>query len=204
MQMPSENPSDPSDELADFEGWLARSLYRFDCPTAHTLGEYALDLVAPDQRTSVAGHVTQCELCQTELSTFREFLSLPQAMPEPLLHRVQRVLATPFVSSRGLAYSGLRGTDDATARIYQAPGVTVTIAPGADSGSLIGLVVATNTPAEQLEGRQVGLLPRNGERISVPLDDFGNFEVQHLTPGLYALEIDLMDELIVVEELRVD
>jgi len=202
MQTSSENPSD-HDELSGFEGWLARSLYRFDCPTPHSLGEYALDLLAPEERTSVAGHVTECELCQAELSTFREFLSLPTAMPESLVHRVRRVLATPFVSSRGLAYSGLRGSDD-SARVYQAPGVTITVAPGAHSGSLIGLVVVAAIPAEQLEGRPVGLVPRIGERSEVQLDDFGNFEIQHLTPGLYALEINLPDDLVVVEDLRVD
>src|ERR1044071_4621628 len=116
MQTSSGNPSD-SDELASFEGWLARSLYRFDCPDAHTLGEYALEYLSPEQRTSVAAHAADCEHCQDELSTLRAFLATPTRMPESLSERVRRRLATLFTPADVLAY-GLRGTAESSARVY--------------------------------------------------------------------------------------
>jgi len=36
------------------------------------------------------------------------------------------------------------------------------------------------------------------------MDDLGNFEFEDVPAGLYALEIDLPDAQIVVEELRLD
>jgi hypothetical protein len=36
------------------------------------------------------------------------------------------------------------------------------------------------------------------------VDEFGNFLVEGLTPGPYALEIELPDGVLVIEELRVD
>ena len=78
MQTSSGQASDP-DELASFEGWLARALYRFDCPDAHVLGEYDLDLLAPEQRTAIAAHVVDCLHCTSELAQLREFLATADA-----------------------------------------------------------------------------------------------------------------------------
>jgi len=51
-----------SDEagFAQFQQELRRSLYRFDCPDAHTLGEYELDVLDADQRLRIATHVVDC------------------------------------------------------------------------------------------------------------------------------------------------
>jgi len=56
---------------------LRRTLFRFDCPDAHTLGEYVLDLLEPEQRQSVAAHAVDCDACSVELQTFRGFLAMP-------------------------------------------------------------------------------------------------------------------------------
>jgi hypothetical protein len=201
MQTSSGNPSDP-DELAGFEGWLTRSLYRFDCPEAHTLGEYALDLVTPERRTAIAGHVIECDECQTELSTLREFLATPTSMPESFAERARRRLATLFMPSAVQAY-GLRGTAESSAQIYEVDGVTITLVPGAESGSLIGLVVSEAVPPEQLEGCEVRLVAMSGLTTTVHLDDLGNFEVEALAPDVYGVEVYLPDDVIVIEALRV-
>ena len=203
MQTSSGNPSDP-DELAGFEGWLTRSLYRFDCPDAHTLGEYALDLVTPDQRTAIASHVTDCDECQTELSTLRAFLATPTSMPESLADRARRRLATLFKPAPGLAYGGLRGTAESSAQIYEVDGVTITLAPGAESGSLIGLVVSEAVPPEQLEGCEVRFVAGSGLTSIVQLDNLGNFEIEALAPDVYAVELYLPEDVVVIEGLRVD
>jgi hypothetical protein len=202
MQTSSGNPSD-SDELAGFEGWLARSLYRFDCPDAHTLGEYALDYLSSEERTRIAQHAAECELCQEELRTLRAFLAAPTRLPDSLAERARRRLATLFEPGAVLAY-GLRGTAEASTRVYTVDGITITIAPGPESGALLGLVVSQTLESEQLAGRQARLVPTAGLPTVVALDDLGNFEVNGLRPGLYALELDLPDDLVVVEELHVD
>jgi hypothetical protein len=69
---------------------------------------------------------------------------------------------------------------------------------------LFGLVVVSDPATETLEGRQVTLTPQGGAPITTRIDDVGNFEFAGLAVGAYALEIDLPESVIVVEELRVE
>ena len=103
----------------------------------------------------------------------------------------------------GLALSGVRGGGDATTQIYTSDGVTITLAPGDDAGELLGLVVAEGVSGDELEGAEVRLLPEHGSNVVVELDDLGNFAAESLNPGLYAMEIDLPADVIVVEGLRI-
>jgi hypothetical protein len=188
----------------DFEQELRRSLYRFDCPDAQTLGEYQLDLLDQTDRIRIASHATDCDECRTELQTLRAFLAASIDMPEPALARARRVVATLFAPKPGLAAGGLRGSADASTRIFEAGDVTVTLGPGESSGSIFGLVVAAGQSPEALDGRDVRLVPRDGAPVVVQLDDLGTFEFVSVPAGLYLLEIDLPDGEVVVEELRVD
>lgn len=202
MHASSGDPLD-SEELAGFEVWLTRSLYRFDCPEAHTLGEYALDLVEAGRRTRIASHTLACEHCSDELATLRAYLTLPLAMPEPIAQRARRRVAALFHPARGAAY-GLRGSDRLAARVYRVDDdITITIAPGIEPGSLIGLVINESSAPAQLAGCEVRLLFAGGVRTTLELDEFGNFDLGVLQPGGYALEIDLPDDVIVIEELQV-
>src|SRR5258708_9059590 len=100
MQASSGSQSDP-DDVAAFGGWLQRSLYRFDCPDAHTLGEYQLDLLEPEHRTSVAAHAVDCDECRTELQTLRSYLATPTPMPESTFEKVRRGGGAPVFSPPG-------------------------------------------------------------------------------------------------------
>jgi hypothetical protein len=195
-----------SDEagFAQFQEELRRSLYRFDCPDAHTLGEYELDVLDADQRLRIATHVVDCEECRVDLHTLRDFLAAPTYIPESIVERARRVVATLLTSPPGLAYGGLRGAAASATRVFEAGDVTVTVGPGSGSGSLIGLVVVGDSSPEALIGRSVRLLPRHGQPIHSTLDDLGNFEFTDLDPDQYAVEIDLPDSIIVIQELRVD
>src|SRR5690349_8923272 len=62
---------------AHTEAELRRSLYRFDCPDAHTLGEFELDLLAPELRLQIAAHASRCDECRDELRMLRRFLAEP-------------------------------------------------------------------------------------------------------------------------------
>jgi putative zinc finger protein len=189
---------------AQFESELRRSLYRFDCPDAHTLGEYQLDVLDERQRTQVAAHAAECDECRGELQTLRTFLAEPVRVPESPLGRARRIVATLFAPSPGLAYGGLRGAADTATRVFEAGDVTVTLGPGHSAGSLFGLVVSASSLPDELEGREVRLSPREGAKIVTQLDDLGNFELTGLSAGPYAVEIDLPDGLVVIEELQVD
>jgi hypothetical protein len=205
MQASSGSQSDP-DDVAAFGGWLQRSLYRFDCPDAHTLGEYQLDVLEPEQRTRVAAHAVECDECRTELQTLRSFLAMPTTVPESTFEKVRRVVATLFsppLTGEVLAYGGLRGTAESDTRVFSVDDVTITIGPGQSSGSVLGLVMVGDVPAETLAGREVRLVPTSGAPTRGTLDDLGNFEIEGLSPGAYVLEVDLPGSLVIVEELRV-
>jgi hypothetical protein len=188
----------------ELERELRRSLYRFDCPDAQVLGEYELGLLEAAERTRIAAHAADCDDCRAELQTLRAFLAAPIRVPDSLVDRARRVVATLFSPAPGLAYGGLRGTTDSATRVYEAGDVTVTLGPGQSSGSLFGLVVSSGSAPEELEGRSVTLTSREGAARVARLDDLGNFEFTDVPPGPYALEIDLPDGVVVIEELQVD
>ena len=188
----------------ELERELRRSLYRFDCPDAQVLGEYELGLLDAVERTRIATHAADCDDCRAELQTLRAFLAAPIRVPDSLVDRARRVVATLFGPTPGLAYGGLRGTADTTTRVYAAGDVTITVGPGQSSGSLFGLVVSGEATSEDLEGRSVTLTSREGAASVAQLDDLGNFEFTDIPVGAYALEIDLPDGVVVIEELRVD
>lgn len=193
----TEQPDDSA-----LEASLRRSLYRYDCPNAHSLGEYHLDVLAPEARVEVARHLTECDACRDEVDTLRDFLRQPIAAPESVLRRARRLVATLLAPAPGLAYGGLRGSAPAV-RVFEVEDVTVTIGQGAGPGTLIGLVSVTSVPPETLVGRAVRLVPRQGDAHVAALDEIGNFEVSGLPAGPYALELELPDSLIVIEELHV-
>jgi hypothetical protein len=187
---------------ARIQDQLRRALYRFDCPDAHTLGEYQLDLLEPEHRRSIAAHATDCDPCSTELHTLRSYLAMPTAIAESPLEQARRLVATLFRPAPGPAYGGLRGTSEATTRVFQVEDVTVTVGPGQGPGTLVGLVLIAGTDPQALDGRAVRLMPTDGAALSSSMDDLGNFEFEGVSAGPYALEIDLPGAQVVVEELH--
>jgi hypothetical protein len=191
-------------EPEDFERELRRTLYRFDCPDAQTLGEYQLELLGPEDRTRVAAHAVECDDCRDELQTLRAFLAMPTLVADSPFATVRRFIASLFTPTPGLAYGGLRGAAGSSTRVFEAHDVTVSVGRAQTSGSLLGLVVAAGQSPDALEGHDVRLLPRDGTSIRTQLDDLGNFEFSDVPAGDYALEIDLPDGVLVIEELRID
>jgi hypothetical protein len=201
MQASGSGPSGPE----EFERELRRVLYRFDCPDAHELGEYQLDLLDEGRRTQIASHSLDCDECRNELYTLREFLAMPDVLPEPPVARVRRFVATLFVRTSPMqAYGGLRGTNNGSTRVFEAHDVTITVGRGQSGDALLGLVVVADQPPDVLNGHAARLISRQGETLVTRLDDLGNFEFAHVSGGAYVLEIDLSDGVLVVEELVVD
>jgi hypothetical protein len=202
MSMQASGADRPDFASTEMEAWLHRSLYRFDCPDPHTLGEYELEFLEPEQRTRIAAHASECDHCRAELQTLRAFLTEPTQVPESILDRVRRLVATLVTPASGIAHAGLRGNSTPAVRVYEVEDVTVTIGPGQGPGTLIGLVMATSSPPEVLMGREVRLVPQSGVPRAAALDDIGNFDFEDLVAGTYSLELDLPDSVVVIEELR--
>ena len=196
--------ADQARSYAQIQVGLRRSLFRFDCPDAHTLGEYQLDLLEPEHGQRVAAHAVECDACSVELQTLRTYLAMPTSIAESPLEQARRLVATLFQPAPGLAYGGLRGTSDIATRIFQVADITVTVGPGQRPGTLVGLVLMAGTEPQALDGRAVRLIPTDRAALSASMDDLGNFEFEDVPAGMYALEIDLPDTLVVVEELRLD
>ncbi len=197
--------TDQASSYVHIQVGLRRSLFRFDCPDAHTLGEYQLDLLEPEHRRSVAAHAVDCDACSIELQTLRSYLAMPTLIAESPLQHARRMVATLFRPAPGLAYGGLRGTAEATTRVFQVEDVTVTVGPGQGPGTLVGLVLMAGAEPQALDRRAVRLIPPDLAAFSSSMDDLGNFEFEAVPAGMYALEIDLADSLIVViKELRLD
>jgi hypothetical protein len=98
-----------------------------------------------------------------------------------------------------MALGGVRGTAEVEAREYQAEDVSISIGPGAERGSLLGLVTGSETASGT-----VRLL--SGERVvaTESLDTLGNFEFGGLEPGSYVLELEFPSRVVVLEQVVVD
>jgi len=67
-----------STQLAEYrriERTLVSKLYRWDCPSNITLGEYQLGLLDKEDATAVRLHLSQCVLCTAEVATLTGFLA---------------------------------------------------------------------------------------------------------------------------------
>jgi hypothetical protein len=189
---------------AQTQSELRRWLYRFDCPDSLSLGEYQLDLLETDARVRVAGHASDCDECRSELQVMRQYLIDPTTVQRSLTERVRHLATSLFTPAAGLAYGGLRGEADSTTRVFETQDVTITVAPGLGSGTLIGLVVTAAGPPDVGPDAEVRLVTADGSTASSALDDLGHFEFADLRTGVYALEVELTTSVVVVEKLRVE
>src|SRR6185503_10081388 len=170
---------------AAIQASLRQTLYRFDCPTPHALGEYELEVVAPEERLRIATHAAECDECALELRSLREFLRADISIPETIFAQLRRVVATLVLASPRAGLAALRGAETEL-RQYRVYGANVSIGVGAEPGALVGLL--TLDDAERMHG-EVHLLPTHGAPVVTPLDELGNFEFFDLAAGEYALEI---------------
>jgi hypothetical protein len=130
----------------------------------------------------------------------RTYLATDVSAPDTLLDQVRRVIATLLAPAPGRALAGVRGAETQM-RQYRVDNASLSIGQGPEPGTLVGLLLADD--AGDLTG-DVRLLSATGEPRVANLDELGNFEFDGIAPGMYALEIHLPDEVIVVQELRVD
>ena len=190
---------------------LRQRLARFDCPSPHGLGEYALDLVGAVERTSIAAHVLDCDDCTIELKALRAYLAVEPVIVDRGGWRasVRRILAQ-LVSNQPVVATApaFREVEQAPVLVYQTDAVqiSVTQTPGQRSGAICldGLVVRRSPKPEPLAQTEVVLIPEAGPPLSTWTDELGNFVYDELDGGTFRLELSLPDEVVVVGELRLE
>jgi hypothetical protein len=190
---------------------LGAALFRFDCPPSQVLGEYAIDLVTPEDRTSVAQHVVDCPRCTSELRSMREFLVADDLLlpaRSGVAAGLRRIVASLFPPAPALAPAvALRGSASATAQTYRAGDLTLTLGPGLQTrsgrGSLMGLLVHDSGDPEEFAGSVARLLAPTGASIEAEIDELGNFAFDDLQPDTYRLELHVGDVVIEVEDVAV-
>jgi len=196
-------------EFTQLQVGLRQMLARFDCPSPHGLGEYALDLVSPAERTAVAAHVLECDDCTIELKGLRAYLAVEPLISDHVGWRanVRRIVAQ-LVSSQPMTAQvvAFRNVEQAPVLVYQTDTVqiSVTQTPGERSGAICvdGLVVRRGPKPEPLAHSEVVLVPTAGPPLSTWTDELGNFMYDELDSGSFRLELSLSDEVVVVGELR--
>jgi len=188
---------------------LRQVLARFDCPSPHGLGEYALDLLSSAERTAVAAHVLECDDCAIELRGLRAYLAVEPLISDHVGWRanVRRIVAQ-LVGSQPMAAQvvAFRNIEQAPVLVYQTETIqiSVTQTPGERSGAICldGLIVSRSAKPEPLAHCEVVLVPTAGPPLSTWTDELGNFMYDELASGTFGLELSLPDEIVVVGELR--
>jgi hypothetical protein len=197
-----------ADEYRQLQQGVGGVLYRFDCPASHTLGEYHLQLLPPDERASIAAHLAECPICAEEVRVLRRFLAdEPPPAPAGMGEQLKRIIATLVQPGLEAAYATVRGGGEAPSRIYRAGDMTITISLEESRRhgrlNLTGQIWREDV-AETLAGRTVSLVAADESAMTAVIGDLGDFLIDEVTPSLYRLEIQLMDSVVVVENLRVD
>lgn len=181
-------------QARQLETALHSSLWRWDCPSPHMLGEYHLQLLAAAQTAVIARHLESCPHCAAELNDLRAFLAAEparEARPQraftlPRLPHPGELIAALMPHTPALALRGA-GAGQITAR---AEGITIFLEFQAIPAGfeLTGQVIADSDQTEWagalVELRQAGALSS-----TAILDELGDFRCAPLTAEPAALRI---------------
>lgn len=196
---------------------LRARLYRVDCPAPLTLGELALDLLAPAEMFAARRHLALCPHCTADYRALAASLAgdpLRDLAPPPRLPRrvIARLLPAPGVGLGG-AYAGVRGGDagdagDAATRTYEAEGITFLLSVEPDQGHAAGrwslLCLALDGSGELPDAGSPLRLLRDGHvAAETALDEWGNAVFGGLEAGLYDLEAVLGERAISVPAISI-
>jgi hypothetical protein len=198
-------------DLVATEQRLRQILYRFDCPSPLTIGEYVLDLVGAQSRTELAQHVLDCSLCDEELRVARTFLATDLVAPTPgVWQELRRVVAFLITPPAQPAYWMTRGSEPNGGWEYRAGPVKIVVGAirGKRRGTMAvdGLILHDFALPEALADREVTLSHTAQPQLQVHAtrtDDLGSFAFEDVVAGTYRLEVTFTEEVIVVEDVHV-
>ncbi len=196
---------------------LRARLYRVDCPAPLTLGELALDLLAPSETLAARQHLALCPHCAADYRSLTASLAgdpwrdlAPR--PSPLRRVIARLLPAPG-SGFGDAYAGVRGGDggggrDAATLTYEAEDVTFSLSAEPEQGPAAGhwslLCLALDGSGDLPAAGSPLRLLRDGHVVAeAALDKWGNAVFGGLEAGLYNLEAELGERAIAIPAIPI-
>jgi hypothetical protein len=212
---------------------LANTLFRYDCPPSHMLGEYYLNVLSKAQSGLVKNHLRICEFCTAEVAQLSGFLAGDPRLVEraPVAHNshsrsqeikqatrlireqastgIRRIAAILVPQQSGLAFQ--RNASQLAAlwpRRYNAEDVSIAVqversSTNNDALQVLGIVSRKDTLLEALEGTPVHLISGTTTAYSLSIDDLGNFLFPSVSPATYTLELHFPSGIVVIDQLPV-
>jgi hypothetical protein len=191
--------------LSRLDAALSARLFRRSCPDSIVIGEYAMDMLAADQRWHVAQHLTECAYCLAESRDLSAFLVATEPVPDRQgvgIQSLRRIFAEPFVAP---SFAGLRGGGENESKTYVAGSLRLTVsvqrgARGTSGNVLVGLLeqepnAKPGARAELFQGADVVQ--------AEDVDDFGNFLFSNIPVGEYRIEVTVPTAIVVIEPVQV-
>jgi len=198
---------------------LLRTLYRWDCPSSQTLGEYQLGMLVRQEEQSVSVHLEKCVQCTQEVRALSAFLSndsmfagtqaeiakateqqpMMQAMRDVRTTaetHMRKLIATLLPTAPRLAFQ--RSQTSAVSswpKRYGVDDVLITMQMEASAMKrsqtyLVGFIARKNQSIDTFDGTPVQLLDVSGEIVATALiNKFGNVSFKLPAEGTYSIEI---------------
>lgn len=135
------------------EGRLHKLLFRWDCPSSHTLGDYALELLPEADMQAVRTHLQTCPRCQAEMVALNRFMEMdfpaePAAPSKPKPAPKQRPNIWLPRPVQGMPAFAARG-ESSESSLFEVNGVTIFLETQEDAGQrwLVGRLITPDFPA---------------------------------------------------------
>lgn len=193
-------------EIRQEEKILRQALFRADCPSTLTLGEWQFGMVASEQAYLIQSHVAGCPHCGAEVADIQSAMNAPVAATpekvpvlrrlimklESLLDEVAGTTAASPVALRGETWSGLYTSGDYMISLTKRR---------AKSGYLLqGSVIM---PEPMAKGQaQLTLKQNEAVIVKSPLSAAATFSFDQIQPGRYELIVTTPSSELVVPELQ--
>lgn len=199
--------------LARLQGSLTRSLYRFECPSPGTLGEYHMRLLPEGDEERVRAHLKRCPHCSAEVARLETYIeSLRGDLEVSQTERVKVWVARLMSGVEGAlgpgprfapALAGLRG-EGQEPLIFTAEDAQIALDIQADEqnpgkGVLMGLVTGLD-----VEGWRAQIWQETELVAKAPIDPGGNFLFHDLPTGEYDILLSDTETEIYIPRVKVE
>jgi anti-sigma factor RsiW len=194
--------SEQVEELRMVDAQLLAAFYRESCPTPDTLADFALNRLPGTEKLRVAAHVHGCAACTDEVASVRD---LTDEGPPSLLTRLRESLALALVArpvaqvtapARGEGWQGRFEVDD------------LIITLSAHGGRLTGRVRDRDASHDADYSGDAWLLSPGMEMADEAphsvIDARGRFQFLGLAAGSYALLLQIGEQDVALEAIRIE
>ncbi len=177
---------------------------RPECPELDDLLQYQAGLLTRAEQRRIKRHIVSCEACQAELAA----LAIPE--PGPVLadrlrqtgRVILRALLAPASAAPALAVRG----DGRRWFKYQAGGYRLILGlvpplAAEQIWQIEGQLLREDQALPAPNGAAVQLLRDDTVAARDIVDDFGYFALERLAPGRYAIQVDLDQTSILIEDV---